>query len=178
MRKIMTVMLVALMMTLCSSCAQPAPEEEGKGILLEITMEEIVHANSTAALREAYDNFYIKYTYADGTKDARYVDDDLILMDFPDYDVAYTQDKCFYHAGGRYFGLFFAGVEQDLAWSDWLTVDEVGTLEETILEAYAENGKIYMKIKYITKTYNQNSNIKDDMEKYQLYIDNNLVSNG
>ena len=41
-----------------------------------------------------------------------------------------------------------------------------------------ENGKIYMKIKYITKTYNQNSNIKDDMEKYQLYIDNNLVSNG
>ena len=41
-----------------------------------------------------------------------------------------------------------------------------------------ENSKIYMKIKYITKTYNQNSNIKDDMEKYQLYIDNNLVSNG
>lgn len=40
-----------------------------------------------------------------------------------------------------------------------------------------ENGNIYMKIKYITKTYNQNSNIKDDMEKYQLYIDNNLVSN-
>lgn len=41
-----------------------------------------------------------------------------------------------------------------------------------------ENGKIYMKIKYVTQEYDQNSNIKDDIEKYQLYIDNNLVSNG
>lgn len=30
-----------------------------------------------------------------------------------------------------------------------------------------ENGNVYMKIKYITKTYNQNSNIKDDMYKLQ-----------
>lgn len=41
-----------------------------------------------------------------------------------------------------------------------------------------KNGKIYMKIKYVTQEYDQNSNIKDDIEKYQLYIDNNLVSNG
>lgn len=41
-----------------------------------------------------------------------------------------------------------------------------------------ENGKIYMKVKYVTQEYDQNSNIKDNIEKYQLYIDNNLVSSG
>lgn len=41
-----------------------------------------------------------------------------------------------------------------------------------------ENGNIYMKIKYVTRECAQNSNIKDNVEKYQLYIDNDLVSNG
>ena len=41
-----------------------------------------------------------------------------------------------------------------------------------------ENGNIYMKIKYVTRECAQNSNIKDNIEKYQLYIDNDLVSNG
>lgn len=39
-----------------------------------------------------------------------------------------------------------------------------------------ENGKIYMKIKFIQKEYNQSSNIKDDTKNYELYIDNNLIS--
>lgn len=37
-----------------------------------------------------------------------------------------------------------------------------------------ENGKIYMKIRFIQKEYNQNSDIKCDKENYELYIDNNL----
>ena len=41
-----------------------------------------------------------------------------------------------------------------------------------------ENEKIYMKIKYVPKECEENSNIKDNIEKYQLYIDDNLISNG
>lgn len=41
-----------------------------------------------------------------------------------------------------------------------------------------ENGKIYMKIKYVTQECVENSNIKDNIEKYQLYIDNDLVRDG
>lgn len=41
-----------------------------------------------------------------------------------------------------------------------------------------EDGNIYMKIKYVTRECAQNSDIKDNIEKYQLYIDNELVSNG
>ena len=41
-----------------------------------------------------------------------------------------------------------------------------------------ENGKIYMKIKYVPKECEENSNIKDNIEKYQLYIDNELVGYG
>lgn len=41
-----------------------------------------------------------------------------------------------------------------------------------------ENGKIYMKIKYVPQECAQNSNIKDNIEKYQLYIDNDLISDG
>lgn len=39
-----------------------------------------------------------------------------------------------------------------------------------------ENGKIYMKVKYVTQEYDQNNNIKDDIEKYRLYIEKSLVS--
>lgn len=41
-----------------------------------------------------------------------------------------------------------------------------------------ENGNIYMKIKYVDRECAQNSNIKDNIDKYQLYIDNDLVSDG
>ena len=41
-----------------------------------------------------------------------------------------------------------------------------------------ENGKIYMKIKYVARECAKNSNIKDNIEKYQLYIDNDLVRGG
>ena len=41
-----------------------------------------------------------------------------------------------------------------------------------------ENGNIYMKIKYVTQECAKNSNIKDNIGKYQLYIDNDLVSDG
>lgn len=38
-----------------------------------------------------------------------------------------------------------------------------------------ENGKLYMKIKYVAEEYDGNSNIKDDYEEYQLYVDDVLV---
>lgn len=38
-----------------------------------------------------------------------------------------------------------------------------------------ENGNIYMKVKCIEEKYDENSNIKDDMENFQLYIDDNLI---
>ena len=41
-----------------------------------------------------------------------------------------------------------------------------------------ENGNIYMKIKYVDRECARNSNIKDNIDKYQLYIDNDLVSDG
>lgn len=41
-----------------------------------------------------------------------------------------------------------------------------------------ENGNIYMKIKYVIRECAQNSNIKDNIEKYQLYIDNDFVGSG
>lgn len=39
-----------------------------------------------------------------------------------------------------------------------------------------ENGNLYMKVKYVTEEHVGNSNIKDDIEKYQLYIDNHPVN--
>ena len=38
-----------------------------------------------------------------------------------------------------------------------------------------ENGKLYMKDKYVTEDDEEDRNIKDDSEKYQLYIDDVLA---
>ena len=38
-----------------------------------------------------------------------------------------------------------------------------------------ENGRIYMKVKYVTEGDEEDRNIKDDSEKYQLYVDDVLA---
>ena len=139
-------LLLAVILPLVAfvSCERELEQEEDKGTPVDITMEEIVHANSTAALLEIYDNFLIKYTYADGTKDVRYVDDDMIFVDAEKYEVIYTEQTCIFQKDGVYTARLFAGVPQDLSWSEWLTVDEEDTRSEIIKEAYMKDGKIHV----------------------------------
>ncbi len=142
MKKWICLALIVCLLLPCFSGCDFDLEEHEKSV--SITMEEIVNANSTAALLEKYDNFLIEYTYADGSKDMRFADDELIFIDFEDYDVIYTENTRIYEQNGEYKARLFAGVPQDLSWSDWLTVDDVDTLTEIIEEAYQEDGKIYV----------------------------------
>lgn len=138
---ICSALIVCLLLPCLSGCDFDPEAHEAS---VSITMEEIVNANSTAVLLERYDNFLIEYTYADGSEDVRFVTDDGIFVDAEDYDVLYTEHTCVFEEDGVYTARLFAGVPQDLSWSDWLTVDEVDTLTEIIEEAYLEDGKIYV----------------------------------
>ena len=142
MKKWICLTLIVCLLLPCLSGCDYHPDEHGKSV--SITMEEIVNANSTAALLERYDNFLIEYAFADGSRDMRYTDGDLIFVDKEKYDMICTEYTRIYEQEGEYKARLFAGVPQDLSWSDWLTVDDEDTLTEIIEEAYEEDGKIYV----------------------------------
>ena len=120
------------------------PHADGSDREVNITMTEIVHANSTAKLRENYGSFQITYTYSDGYVWVYYVDQNMISEMDEDYCAVYTETDCMYCDGGYYGRVLYAGVEPNTEWSRWLILNEYNTLWETVERAVLREGKIYV----------------------------------
>ncbi len=117
---------------------------DGSDREVNITMAEIVHANSTAKLRENYNSFRITYTYSDGYVFDYYVDKDAVFEMDEEYCAVFTETDCMYYDGGYYGRVLYAGVEPNTEWSRWLTLNEYNTLWETVDRAILRDGKIYV----------------------------------
>ncbi|MBQ9779698.1 MAG: hypothetical protein IJW00_02015 [Clostridia bacterium] len=138
-----------------------------------ITMAEIVHANSTAKLREIYNSFSITYTYSDGYVFDYYVDRDTIFeMDNEDYCAVFTETDCIYYDSGYYGQVLYAGITPDISWSRWLALDDHDALWETVMRATLRDGKLYVNTfvpaEYIDDVYNDIEDLSSVMIAYVL----------
>lgn len=185
---VLTLCLVTALLGACQGVGVPKVTTEAPTVdkdptdrtqTVELTMAEIVHANSTTRLRELYDSFRITYAYSDGYTFDYYIDADSVVEMDDTYCAIFTETEGMYCDSGYYARILYAGIEPDMEWSRWLALNEYTTLWETVERAVLRDGKIYVdtsfSVEYISDVFGEDSGLSGVLTEYVLDAETYVV---
>lgn len=146
---------------------------------LDITMAEIVHANSTAELLKHYDSFHITYTYNGEYGYEYYADDTMVFEMDNTYRAIYIDTDCVYWQNEAFTRVLYAGVEPDTEWHRWLTLNAYTALWGTVKSTSLVGGKLYVSTvlpaKYMNDIYYEEDGLAAVLTDYVLDADTYVI---
>ncbi len=185
-KRICLVLVFSLITVFFSSCdgligptRTESSDESKADQLIDITMAEIVHANSTAELLEKYDSFRITYTYNDEYAYEYYADDTMVFEMDNTFRAVYMDTDCVYWENESYGRVLYAGVEPDDEWSRWLTLNAYPALWEKVVRTYLIGDKLYISTvlpaKYMNDVYDEEEELAAVLADYVLDAETYLI---
>ncbi len=114
---------------------------------VEIDMQAVLNANASKSFLGFYDSAKVTYENEDGEEYGYYVDSELGYYWEADLSEVTCGDVQYGLSGNTYYRCFYAGMETDFSWYEYLTITPEIFLAEEVVKCKLKNGVIMLTTK-------------------------------
>lgn len=119
---------------------------------VEIDLQEVLDANASKSFLEFYDSAKVTYENEDGEEYGYYVDSELGYYWEAGLSEVTCGDVQYGLSGGTYYRCFYAGIETDFSWYEYLAVTPEIFLAEEVVKCKLKNDVITLTTKISIET--------------------------